>query len=672
MSTFVVYPAASGSGPFALPFPYLDRDHVKAYAVAATGALSSRAFTFATSTTASLTVGATSETILFRRETPVVSPSRTFQPGAVSAADLNAQVLQLLYRTQELADESGQALEVPYGETPFRVPALADRTGIAYFDPLDASRPLAAASLAPGSFVGIAADGRPVALSGTGSDAALRTDLAASGGLALSGFNLGGTGSRTRTALAKAREVQVSASDFTGWVGDNVSNDAVPIQAAVDYVASLGGGRVTLPAGSRPFIGTTTIVGTQNVIIDGQISRYGGATPRGTTLRYTGTGAAIQFTNALDAGVENLDIDISGATGPNKMGIYLKGAWKCVVRRVTVRGLDPNAVCFRVDTNPTAFGDGSSPSHAWGAQHNDFEMIEFDGFWDAIGVDGNTGVTTTTVTTARGFKYRAVSSQILFTNATAEAWPSGNGYEFSGVGCECLMVACDIENQATPVVGVKVNAPAVVREIGTVWLGFSTAVGNIRVDGEMGSLRSYGGPFNWIRALTNGVLYPVELVQSREFNFTRRDLIVTEQGGGAQNGYMVESRAIGGTVVPVMDQRDFIFDTRQKTVASISPTVLFRVPVPNGEGVYLDVHVYGTQNGNAVFGSQNRAVVRNSANVLNLAADVALDTGGGNPLSFVINGTNIDVTVTPGSATSSVINASIIIRGRLVAAPTKP
>ena len=83
-----------------------------------------------------------------------------------------------------------------------------------------------------GKFLAFDAAGDPVAADGTGPDGGLRSDLAASGGSALSGFINSGTGATARTAQAKMRDV-ISAKDF-GVVGDNSADDTTKLQAAID------------------------------------------------------------------------------------------------------------------------------------------------------------------------------------------------------------------------------------------------------------------------------------------------------------------------------------------------------------------------------------------------------------------------------------------------------
>jgi len=78
--------------------------------------------------------------------------------------------------------------------------------------------------------------------------------LAASSGSSLVGFIQAGTGAVARTAQDKMREV-VSAADFGArvWTVGDPFDSTASIQAAIDAVALLGGGKVTIPFAAVKF-----------------------------------------------------------------------------------------------------------------------------------------------------------------------------------------------------------------------------------------------------------------------------------------------------------------------------------------------------------------------------------------------------------------------------------
>lgn len=97
-------------------------------------------------------------------------------------------------------------------------------------------------------------------------DSNLTTALASSSGSSLVGFLQAGAGAQARTVQSKLREV-VSAKDF-GAVGDGVTDDTLAMQAAFNYVASVGG---TLRFEPGTYLGRIDFSGTvRPMVFDGQ------------------------------------------------------------------------------------------------------------------------------------------------------------------------------------------------------------------------------------------------------------------------------------------------------------------------------------------------------------------------------------------------------------------
>jgi hypothetical protein len=466
------------------------------------------------------------------------------------------------------------------------------------------------------------------------------------------------TGSVPTTVCLKLAQI-VSVKDF-GAVGNGVVDDSAAIQAAIDAVNTGGGGKIYFPQGKYN-IGTTGLVVYQNIVLCGEVTRYGGSTTRGVSLIYTGSADAIFGENLLDVQILDLDIDCTGSTGtyPTGRGIYLNGCWKSTLRNVTVRGLTlAKGYAIAIDTNPDAFGP-PSPANAWGAQHNYLEQIEVaDGTILFVGTGASDGVTTTVCNTIRGYQYEIASSQIVFINSTAEGWSTGIGFNFYGAGCYGLMLGCDIEGSGSP--GIQTDGFAEVREMGTIWAGFSGAV---RVNGYMASVRSYGGAFEWNADLTVGVPAQLMLAGNKNVsNFVSEFLYPVNVSGGTQDGYRLWKRRNTGVDIVDHDWQQHAFVQKAISTSVTSAVTIFTIPVPSG-GLKVSAHAQGIQAGDGAYSIARDCVVSNNAGTLTVLQNTQLTAGAANAISFTASGTNLLVQITPTTVNASTGNMNLEIRG---------
>lgn len=149
---------------------------------------------------------------------------------------------------------------------------------------------------------------------------ALATDLAASGGSGLVGHISPGA-TTERTVQSKLRE-QVSVKDF-GAVGNGTADDTAAIQAAIDYMESIGGGTLWIPLG---FYKTTSTLSISN----GGLRLIGEGVGRVSdpicSIQYYGTGNALEIiANAVDGfGLVVSSFSIEDKSGTGNAAIYLK------------------------------------------------------------------------------------------------------------------------------------------------------------------------------------------------------------------------------------------------------------------------------------------------------------------------------------------------------------
>lgn len=97
----VTYPTTGSAGPFSVPFPYLDKAHVKVYV----DEVATLAYTWPTASTILFNVVPTGAYILFRRETPMATPLVSIASGSISPSDINTLATQACYMAQEVNDK---------------------------------------------------------------------------------------------------------------------------------------------------------------------------------------------------------------------------------------------------------------------------------------------------------------------------------------------------------------------------------------------------------------------------------------------------------------------------------------------------------------------------------------------------------------------------------------
>lgn len=212
--------------------------------------------------------------IYVERVTPITQLVDTQNNETILEDVLDAEFDKLTMIAQELGGKVARALLVPKGE---------------------AGHTLATAAVRANQFLVFDNNGDLISSSGTGADAGLRGDLAASSGAGLVSWINTAAGALARTVQARLRDY-VSVKDF-GAVGDDVANDtAAFVSAAAD------GRPVIIPPGTYRVAGATFMA--RVFFAGGKIRRTGG------TLAFSGGIDAAPGDNIfLDAVYPNVDIN---------------------------------------------------------------------------------------------------------------------------------------------------------------------------------------------------------------------------------------------------------------------------------------------------------------------------------------------------------------------------
>ena len=232
-----------------------------------------------------------------------------------------------------------------------------------------------------GKFLSWDAGGDPIASTGTGADAGLRTDLAASTGASLSSFIQSGA-SATATTVQDELRFTLRPEQFTG------PSDAEKINQAITAANALGGAIVELKSGNYNI--------DQPVLLKSKVALCGKGMKR-TTLTQTSTNAAwAAYTTSTGIvstlnGAEYDNLEVSGFTviGLNstpvadgagtyaKNGISIVNAWNSVVRD-----------CYVKDTSTGIIFSGTVSGVVWYNNLIEGCLTENCRSWNAAGNAG--------------------------------------------------------------------------------------------------------------------------------------------------------------------------------------------------------------------------------------------------------------------------------------------
>jgi hypothetical protein len=341
-----------------------------------------------------------------------------------------------------------------------------------------------------------------------------------------------GAGAVVRTIQAKFSELQVSVKDY-GAVGNGIADDTAAVQAAINRVSALAGGRVFFPAGNYNTSSVLTIAGTAPIVLVG-VSRdrsvIQGTNATANLITITGSGSSV---------VTDLQLLSSGSTGT---AISNASAGTCIFNNLNIsqhtNGIASTGACLvnnvTAVAKPASTGTGIAVTMPG--------SIVMDCFLSyATGLD---------ITAAGGAGVGSVRGGNIVGTVGARV-RTGASVGFIGV---------DLSNSAT---SIQIDAGAVAVEYSTSPLGVASGVADARVAAPVAYTFAVNGNFtplpgvaSVIRAVgtAGGITVTVNAVTPMGFGRTWT-MICSNTSGGAVTWTFNAQYVLSAAVAPATGNR---------------------------------------------------------------------------------------------------------------------
>jgi hypothetical protein len=464
-----------------------------------------------------------------------------------------------------------------------------------------------------------------------------------------------GTGAVLTTVQAKLRQT-VSVKDF-GAVGNGVTNDASAIQAAINYVSSIGGGTVNLPS-AKYYIGTgspaISIPSFVRLLGDGN-STGGLALNGGTELLYGGSGTAV-YAQGMSISCNDFLINCTTPSGSSMIGLFHDGGWFGDYARLSIFGIPAaNGYVVKVTSGPALYG----------CFFTCFDQVTGQaGSWLVAGRNPGDGITTFTLKDCYIENISFAYAQGVMLNGSVTS-NTGSCIYFSN-DCFFTLIGVDIEGAAP--IGICINDnTSTIREFGTIWNGWSGTQRVVNNGGDISTL-SYGS-FSSQQTLATNTPALYGQVGGQAYSTAATDRIIsdyvlpTNLVGGSVTGSRYWMRFNNGTNIIDHQWRDHAYLTKSITTTSTSATTVMTIPIPTSQGLRISVFAYGQQIGNTIFANSRNCNVMNASGTLTFTADTQLTAGDSGAISFAASGSSLLIQWTPTTVNSSLATFDIEIRG---------